>query len=121
MSLTPSPRSSRLHARPIDWRRELPPVIVVAALAADYMTPAALWTISLPLAAVVALMALRRFSAATLVVVLSSWFLIPASARAVRVIDSSRGIERVFAVETSGIPGVAPTIYQRCFADHFRV
>ena len=107
--------------RTIDWRRELPPVVVVAGLAADYLSPAALWTITLPLAAVIALIALRRWGAAAMVVVLSSWFLIPASAHVVRTFDASRGVERVFAVETSGIPGVAPTIYQRCFADRFRV
>jgi hypothetical protein len=100
---------------------ELPPVVVVAGLAADYLSPAALWTLVFPIAAVVALMLLRRWGAAAMVVLLSSWFLIPASARAVRTFDASRGVERVFAVETSGIPGVAPTIYQRCFADRFRV
>jgi hypothetical protein len=105
----------------IDWRRELPPVVVVAGLAADYLSPAAMWTVLLPLAAMLALIVMRRWAAAALVVVLSSWFLIPASARAVCAIDSSRGVERVFAVEAAGIPGVAPAIYERCFADRFRV
>jgi hypothetical protein len=107
--------------RAIDWRRELPPVVVVAGLAADYLSPAALWTLVFPLAAVAVLMLLRRWGVAAMVVVLSSWFLVPATARAVRSIDASRGVERVFAIETAGIPGVAPTIYQRCFADRFRV
>jgi hypothetical protein len=131
MSLAPGPGVPRLRAqsggpsgaqpRGIDWRRELPPVVVVAGLAADYLSPSALWTVLLPLAAVVALIAMRRWAAAALVVVLSSWFLIPASARAVRAFDSSRGVERVFAVETAGIPGLPPAVYERCFADRFRV
>ena len=130
MSLAPGPGSPSFRApsgapgrRPlaIDWRRELPPVVVVAGLAADYLSPAALWTVLLPLAAVVGLIVMRRWAAAALVVVLSSWFLIPASARAVRAVDASRGVERVFAVETAGIPGVTPAIYERCFADRFRV
>src|SRR6185503_8000418 len=105
----------------IDWRRELPPVIAVAGLAADYLSPAASWTILLPLASVIALLILRRWAAATLVVVLSSWLFIPGVARAVCAFDESRGVQRVFAVETAGIPGVTPLVYQRCFADRFQV
>ena len=104
------------------WRRELPPVLVVAGLFADYLSPPALWTIVLPLAAVVALCALRRWAAAALVVVLSSWFLVPAAAQVVTAVDASRGAHRLFVVEgTNGIPGVEREAYDQCLAGTFEV
>jgi hypothetical protein len=58
-------------ARRIQWRHELAPVIAVAALFADYLSPAALWTILLPLGGAVLLAALRKWKAAAAVLVLS--------------------------------------------------
>ena len=104
------------------WRRELPPVLVVAGLAADYLSPPALWTIVLPLATVLALVVLRRWASAALVVVLSSWFFVPAAAQAVTAFDASRGQHRLFVVEgTSGVPGVEREAYDRCLARTFHV
>ena len=70
----------RMRERRINWRRELPPVLVVAGLAADYLSPPALWTMLLPFGAVVMLMALRKWWHAAAVFGLCSWILIPVAA-----------------------------------------
>ena len=101
------------------WRRELAPILVLAGLGADYLSPAALWTILLPLASVIGLASLRRWAAAAAVIVLSSWVFIPTAARAVCAFDGARGVHRVFAVEEAGLPGIAPHEYERCFARTF--
>ena len=94
MSLTfRVPRGSR-----IAWRHELAPVIAVAALFADYLSPAELWTILLPLGGVVVLAALRKWTAAVVVLVLSSWVAIPAAAIAVTAIENSGGEHRLFVL-----------------------
>src|SRR5688572_22410225 len=86
-------RAAREHG--INWRRELPPVIAVAGLAADYLSPAALWTLSLPMLAVAALLALRSFGKAALVFVLSSWILIPTASGALSAFDAQSGTQRI--------------------------
>ncbi len=75
----------------IPWRRELAPVIAVAGLFADYLSPAELWTILLPLGCVVLLAALRKWTAAVAVLVLSSWVAIPTAAITVTAIEASSG------------------------------
>ena len=39
----------RNHGSRINWWREAPPVLAVAGLAADYLSPPAMWTMVLPL------------------------------------------------------------------------
>lgn len=82
----------------IDWRRELPPVLAVAGLAADYLSPAALWTLALPMLAVAALLALRSFGKAALVFVLSSWILIPTASGALSAFDAQSGTQRLLVI-----------------------
>src|SRR3954453_14673435 len=86
------------RARRIRWRHELTPVIAVAGLFADYLSPAELWTILLPLGCVVLLAALRKWTAATAVLVLSSWVAIPTAAIALTAMESSAGEHRLFAL-----------------------
>src|SRR5437762_1256562 len=81
--------------RRIDWRRELPPVLAVAGLAADYLSPPQLWTILLPFGCVVMLLALRRWAPAAAVFLLSSWVLIPLAAGTVSAVEEARGEHRV--------------------------
>jgi len=100
MSLT----SEGSRERRIKWRRELAPVITVAALFADYLSPAALWTILLPLGGAVLLLALRKWTAAAAVLVLSSWFLVPAAVVTAQAIDDSHGEHRLFALDGASGP-----------------
>ena len=80
----------------IRWRRELAPVLAVAGLAADYLSPPALWTILLPVGCAVLLLALRRPAAAAIVFLLSSWVLVPVAAGAVSAVEDLRGERRLF-------------------------
>jgi hypothetical protein len=87
------------RTRQLNWKHELIPVIAVAGLIADYVSPAATWTILLPLAAVVALIALRARVAAALVFLLSSWVLIPVAAHTVTTVENMRGQHRLYLFE----------------------
>ena len=87
----------------IKWRRELPPVIAVAGLAADYLSPAALWTILLPLGAVVLLLTMRKWAFAATVFLLSSWMLIPMAAGTVSAIEESRGERNIWLIDDGTI------------------
>lgn len=90
----------------IKWRRELPPVIAVAGLAADYLSPAALWTILLPLGAVVLLLTMRKWAIAATVLLLSSWMLIPLAAGTVSAIEESRGERNIWLIDDGTIPNL---------------
>jgi hypothetical protein len=90
----------------IKWRRELPPVIAVAGLAADYLSPAALWTILLPLGAVVLLLTMRKWAFAATVFLLSSWMLIPMAAGTVSAIEESRGERNIWLIDDGTIPNL---------------
>jgi len=90
----------------IKWRRELPPVIAVAGLAADYLSPAALWTILLPLGAVVLLLTMRKWATAATVLLLSSWMLIPIAAGTVSSIEESRGERNIWLIDDGTIPNL---------------
>ena len=83
----------------IKWRRELPPVIAVAGLAADYLSPAALWTILLPLGAVVLLLTMRKWAIAATVFLLSSWVLIPIAVQTVASVEESRGDRNIWLID----------------------
>jgi len=80
-----------VRERRLNWRRELTPVLAVGGLLADYLSPAALWTILLPFAAVVALAALRKWVPAALVFLLSSWVFIPVAANVVTSVEEMSG------------------------------
>jgi hypothetical protein len=91
----------RTRERRLNWKHELVPVIAVAGLIADYLSPPATWTIFLPLAAVAALIALRARIAAAAVFLLSSWVLIPAAAQTVTALENLRGEHRLFLVDNT--------------------
>ena len=86
------------------WRHELAPVIAVAGLFADYLSPAALWTILLPIGCVVLLVALRKWTAAAAVFLLSSWFVIPAAVVTVAAVEDSRGEHHLWALDCASGP-----------------
>ena len=92
----------RKHNGRINWWREAPPVLAVAGLAADYLSPPALWTMVLPFATVVLLLALRRWALAATVFLLCSWVAIPTAARATFAIQEMRGEPKAFVID--GIP-----------------
>ena len=93
------------------------PLLVAAALVADYATPAATWTLLPPLACVLALLALRRWAAAATIVVLSSWVLIPVAAFATVARDAVMGKQHIYAVGGIGVPGVDENEIERCFSN----
>ena len=92
----------RNHGSRINWWREAPPVLAVAGLAADYLSPPALWTMVLPFATVVLLLALRRWALTATVFLLCSWVAIPTAARATFAIQEMRGEPKAFVID--GIP-----------------
>jgi len=87
---------STMRTRGLKWKHEMVPVIAVAGLIADYVSPPATWTILLPLAAVVGLIALRARIAAALVFLLSSWVLIPVAAHTAMTFENMRGERRLY-------------------------
>jgi hypothetical protein len=109
-----TPTSETTHVRESKWRRELVPVIAVAALAADYLSPPALWTILLPCAGVIALAALRRPAVAAIVFVLSSWVLIPSAARVVTSIEDARGEHQLLTVDGEDLLSVGLASIDPC-------
>jgi len=104
----------RTPDRRISWRRELAPVLAVAGLAADYLSPAAPWTILLPLGTVVLLLALRRRAAAAAVFLLSSWVLVPLAARATSAVEELRDEPRLFVLEDATLPSISEAVADRC-------
>ncbi|HEY7372128.1 MAG TPA: hypothetical protein VIF57_08225 [Polyangia bacterium] len=103
-----------VRERRIDWRRELPPVLMVAGLAADYLSPSALWTMLLPFGAIVMLFALRKWAYAAVVFVLCSWVLIPVAAGTVTALEESRGQHRLFVVEDADLPSLEDARMDPC-------
>ena len=84
-------------------------LLVVAALVADYATPAEPWAVLPPLACIVMLTAMRRWAAAAATVLLSSWVAVPIAAYATCALDAAAGKQRVYAVGWTGVPVVDPT------------
>jgi hypothetical protein len=99
----------------VRWRRGYAPVVVLLALAADYLSPAAMWTAALPLMFMAVLLTFRERRAALAVLFLSSWIAIPLSVGAVRAFDTARGQHRLFAVGGE-VPGVGPRLWSQCNA-----
>jgi hypothetical protein len=104
----------RTGDRRIQWRRELAPVLAVAGLAADYLSPPALWTVLLPLGSVVLLLALRRRAAAAVVFLLSSWVLVPLAARATSAVEELCGEPRLFVIEDATLPSLNEAVADSC-------
>ena len=100
------------EGRRFNWRHEVAPVLAVAGLAADYLSPPAAWTMVLPFAFVAALLALRKWAFAGAVFLLCSWVLIPTAARAVFDVEEMRGKHDVFWID-----GVALGSLDRPVAD----
>src|SRR6188508_3088823 len=103
----------------IVWRRELPPLLAVAGLAADYLSPAALWTLALPMLAVAALLALRSFGKAALVFVLSSWILIPTASGVLSAVDAQSGTQRLLVVD--GSAQEVRAVLEPCLTNNIRI
>jgi len=103
----------------INWRRELPPVVAVAGLAADYLSPSALWTLALPMLAVAALLALRNYGKAVLVFLLSSWIVIPTASGALSAFDAQSGTQRLLVI--GGGAEELRTVLEPCFSDKIRI
>jgi len=104
----------RIGERRINWRRELPPVLVVAGLAADYLSPPALWTMLLPFGAVVMLLALRKWVHAAAVFGLCSWVLIPVAAGTAAGIEDGHGQHRLYAIEGAALPTLDDAAVDPC-------
>jgi len=73
-------------------------VLMVAGLAADYLSPPALWTILLPFGFVILLAAMRKPAHAAAVFLLSSWVLVPTAARTVSAVEEMRGDRRLYVI-----------------------
>jgi hypothetical protein len=112
---------SDTRERPDRWRRELIPVIAVAGLAADYLSPAAMWTILLPFGCVALLLGLRRPVTAAIVFLLSSWVLIPSAARLTLAIEDMRGVHQLLTVDGATIPALADDLADPCLPPATRV
>ena len=104
----------RTPDRRIHWRRELAPVLAVAGLVADYLSPPALWTLLLPLGSVVLLLALRRRAAAAVVFLLSSWVFVPFAARATSAVEEIRGGPHLFVIEDATLPSLSEAVADWC-------
>ena len=89
-------------------------MLAVAALAADYLSPPALWTILLPLGSIVLLLALRRWAAATVVFLLSSWVLVPLAARTTSAVEELRGEPRFFVIDDATLPSLDEAVADPC-------
>jgi hypothetical protein len=100
------------EGRRFNWRHEVAPVLAVAGLAADYLSPPAAWTMALPFAFVFLLVALRKWAFAAAVFLLCSWVLIPTAARAVFAVEEIRGKHDAFWID-----GVALQSLDRPLAD----
>jgi hypothetical protein len=101
------------------WRRWHAALVVLVALAADYGSPAEMWTAALPLLFMAVLLSFRERGAALAVLFLSSWIAIPASAGAVRAFDAARGVRRIYVVEGQ-VPGLEEELWARCQAHDVR-
>jgi hypothetical protein len=100
----------------INWWREAPPVLAVAGLAADYLSPPAMWTMVLPFAAVVLLLAMRRWALAATVFLLCSWVAIPTAARATFAVEEMRGEHKAFVIDGIQLQSLQVSLEDPCGA-----
>jgi len=101
----------------INWWREAPPVLAVAGLAADYLSPPAMWTMILPFTAVVLLIAMRRWVLAATVFLLCSWVAIPAAARATFALEEMRGEHKAFVIDGIQLQSLEIPVAAPCAAN----
>jgi hypothetical protein len=99
-----TPTFNRALDRGINWRRELPPILVVAGLAADYLSPPAPWTMLLPFGFILVLLALRKWVHAAAVFLLCSWVLVPIAARTLVSFEEDRGDHVLYVAEGATLP-----------------
>jgi hypothetical protein len=99
----------------------LPAALVFFALAADYLSPPARWTVVFPLAATALLLGRRKWRAAVMVAALSSWILIPAVAAAVCAVNAVRGTPRLYVTQLAGLIGVDERDYEPCHSRSLRL
>jgi hypothetical protein len=88
------------------WQQELPPVLAVAGLAADYLSPPAAWTMVLPFVFSLLLLGLGRRGLAAAVFLLSSWFVVPVAAQTVVAVEELRGEHHLLVIPGATIPSV---------------
>jgi hypothetical protein len=96
--------SDGLGSGRFSWRRELPPVLAVAGLAADYLSPPAAWTMVLPFGCTLLLLALGKRGFAAAVFLLSSWVFVPLAAQTVIAIEDLRGGPHLFVTPGATVP-----------------
>jgi hypothetical protein len=106
------------EGRRFNWRHEVAPVLAVAGLAADYLSPPAAWTMVLPFACVVLLIALRKWAFAAAVFLLCSWVLIPTAARAVFAVEEMRGQHDAFFIEGVALQSLDRPVADPCVPNH---
>jgi hypothetical protein len=102
------------------WRRWYAPLVVVVALAADYLSPAEMWTAFLPLAFMAVLLTFRERAAALVVLFLSSWIFVTSAAAVSATIDAARGKRHLYGVQFD-VPGLEPGEFGKCYAGEFPV
>jgi hypothetical protein len=110
--------SARTGSKGTSWRRELSPVLAVAALAADYLSPSAPWTILLPLGGVILLVAMRRWLLAAGVFALCSWVLVPTAARTVFAVEEMRGEHNAFWIDGVPLQSLDVPVANPCVPNH---
>lgn len=96
-----------LRARDQDGARFQPPrwfapLVVMVALLADYLSPAARWTAALPLMFMAVLLAFRSRAAALTTLFLSSWIAVPVAAGGAFAYHAVRGTPHVYRVSFAG-------------------
>lgn len=109
---------ARTERKQHTWARELAPVIAVGALAADYLSPPALWTMLLPLGGVILLLGMRRWLLAAAVFVLCSWVAIPNAARVAFAIEEIRGEHNAFVIDGVPLQSLDVPVANPCIPDH---
>jgi len=100
------------------WRRWYAVPVVMAALVADYGSPAEMWTAYIPLAFMAVLLTFRERAAALAVLFLSSWILLPSAAVVTSSFESSRGARVLYGVQFN-VPGVDMRDYAQCYEREF--
>ena len=110
--------ASHAEDRRFNWRHEVAPVLAVAGLAADYLSPPAAWTMVLPFAFVVLLIALRKWAFAAAVFLLCSWVLIPTAARAVFAVEDMRGKHDAFWIDGVALQSLDGPVADPCVPNY---
>jgi hypothetical protein len=95
-----------LGARRVAWQQEVAPVLAVAGLAADYLSPSAAWTFALPFVFSLLLLGLGRRGLAAVVFLLSSWVLVPVAAQTFVATEDLRGERHLLVIPGASVPTV---------------